>query len=183
MTLPRLDGHPVLLLFVAALISAAAAADPDTMDTCAPGSSMPCACSDGSTGLKTCTQEKHFAACVCGQSGARRHGSMNDATPENVKGMQDPKVLAGVFRSRRGAPLACYELALRENPGIAGTIQVRFTLRHTGAVAGVAVEGYGIGDPKLTACLLKILRTWRFPAPPDGATVSFSYPFNFEVAR
>ena len=62
-------------------------------------------------------------------------------------------------------------------PTSLGAMRTSFTIGPSGAVTAVAITGI---DPKLAACLERVMRTMQFPAPSDGGSVVVSYPFNVD---
>jgi outer membrane biosynthesis protein TonB len=88
----------------------------------------------------------------------------------------DQGKLAQFVRARSGLIVACYESALKRNPGLRGKITVRFTILQTGAVSDVETAADTLGAPEVAACIAATLRTWRTPFRPGGP-VTVEYPF------
>ncbi|HEU0037087.1 MAG TPA: AgmX/PglI C-terminal domain-containing protein [Kofleriaceae bacterium] len=72
----------------------------------------------------------------------------------------------------------CYEKTLLANPGIAGSVIVKFTIAIEGSVSDVTATGV---HPEVEACVVDKFRTFKFPRPQAG-TVEVTYPFTFKPA-
>jgi outer membrane biosynthesis protein TonB len=95
-----------------------------------------------------------------------------------VDGELDPGIIAKEVRTRMSAIRACYERALKRNPGLSGKISLRWTITAAGTVTGVDIESDTMGDPDVVSCIKALVGRWRFPAP-AGGTVEVSFPFVF----
>jgi hypothetical protein len=75
----------------------------------------------------------------------------------------------------------CYELhGLRQDPDLAGAIEIALTVLPTGAVDSVEVERValqGRGTREVTACIVAVARHWRFERGPFE-TETIVLPFN-----
>lgn len=96
-----------------------------------------------------------------------RHGSI------------DPEKVREVVGSQRDAIRSCYERALQEDPGLAGTCTVRIVITGDGTVGTTSFQNSSIHSVSLGRCLLQLVRTWRFPPPSDGKTAAVDYPLGF----
>jgi hypothetical protein len=99
-----------------------------------------------------------------------------------VDGQLDPNIVVKEVRARMGAIKACYERALKRNPGLAGKVAIRWTITGAGTVTGVDVDQDSMGDSEVTSCMKSRIATWRFPAPSGGA-VEVSFPFVFQSSQ
>jgi TonB family protein len=91
---------------------------------------------------------------------------------------------AGDVRSvirRFYAPRArnCYDRATRNNPGLRGTVIVRFTIRPDGQVGQASIADNSTGDDTLGRCIAGQVSTWRLPPPPDDRPLTFEMPFSW----
>ena len=83
----------------------------------------------------------------------------------------------------------CYELALRERPGLGGTLKVRFTIGAEPEVGGlveqVEIDGQDPAalDPGLRECMEQTIYSLEFPPPEGGGRVNVTYPFRFAVDK
>jgi hypothetical protein len=82
------------------------------------------------------------------------------------------------LRAHIGPIRACYELALRRNPTLAGRVVVQFTVGRDGRVVG-APRATGLERaPDVGRCVAARIAAITF-APRDGEPTEFSYPFVF----
>jgi outer membrane biosynthesis protein TonB len=90
----------------------------------------------------------------------------------------DQGKLSAFVRARMGLIKACYENALKRNPGLKGKVVIRFTILETGGVSDVGASQNTLGAPDVAACIMNTMRTWRTQFRPSGP-VSVEYPFLF----
>lgn len=91
----------------------------------------------------------------------------------------DESAVAGQFRARMRAYLACYERRLRLEPYLAGRVTVELVIAPGGAVTEANVPVNTTGDTELAACVTSIVRALRFDPGPTGGPVRFRYPLRF----
>jgi outer membrane biosynthesis protein TonB len=75
----------------------------------------------------------------------------------------------------------CHESAMLYHPNANGKLLVKFSIAPNGTVESAATETSTLEDPQMENCILKKLKTWRFPKPKGGIHVAVSYPFIFKV--
>ncbi len=90
----------------------------------------------------------------------------------------DQQKLGRFVSARMGLIKACYENALKRNPGLKGKIVLRFTILETGAVSDITASQNSLGSSEVAACIVNTMRTWRTQFRPSGP-VSVEYPFVF----
>jgi len=90
----------------------------------------------------------------------------------------DQGKLGAFVRARISSIKACYENALKRNPGLKGKIRIRFTILETGGLAEIVVIENSMGSAEVAACISGFMRGWRTPFHPAG-TVTVEYPFVF----
>jgi hypothetical protein len=95
-----------------------------------------------------------------------------------VNGRLAAEVIQRVVRLNDGRYRACYETALRTDPGLQGRVTVKFMIDRTGAVAVSADGGSDIPDEGVRRCVVSSFLSLSFPAPENGA-VSVVYPIVF----
>ncbi|HEU0029863.1 MAG TPA: M56 family metallopeptidase [Kofleriaceae bacterium] len=81
---------------------------------------------------------------------------------------------------RLGALEACYERRLADDPMLAGTIVLQWTIGGTGEVAALYVPTDTVHDSQLLSCVEDVVESTRFPAPRTG-TVDVVFPFVFDA--
>lgn len=100
---------------------------------------------------------------------------------EGGEGSLDASRVAAVLRRDIGGIRSCYERALRNNPTLSGRLTVRFTIGTSGRATSVSTSGLS-SAPEVGSCVASRVRALVFPTP-DGGSVDFSFPFNFEPGQ
>ena len=80
---------------------------------------------------------------------------------------------------------ACYEAALKTNPGIAGDLVVSFIINPDGSVKNAEVNWSEseLHVPELDSCTLEVVQAMKFPPSSRGLESKVNYPFNFNPQR
>jgi hypothetical protein len=91
----------------------------------------------------------------------------------------DQGKLGAFVRARMGLIKACYENALKRNPGLKGKISMRFTILETGGIADVTTAVNTLGSAEVASCIANTMRSWRTQFRPSGP-VTVEYPFVFQ---
>ena len=97
-----------------------------------------------------------------------------------VKGGLDGAIVRRVVRRYLGQIRSCYEQGLHDDPLLAGKVKIRWVVDPTGKVPAVRVTGI---KRKVAACLEKVIRKLRFPAPEGGGSVIIEYPLQMRPDR
>lgn len=118
-----------------------------------------------------------------GERAAVLKGHVKDATATVDEGQLDPGVVAKVIRTRKSAIIACYERALKRNPGLSGKVELLFTVSAIGKVTGAEIGSDTMHDDETNQCMVRTVQSWRFPPPADGGEVHFAYPFIFQSSK
>ena len=92
----------------------------------------------------------------------------------------DARALATFVRGRSDAIRACYELELKRDSSLKGTVVVRFTITPGGQTSEVEIESDTMGDKAVAGCLTSLVRGWVFPFKPAEDT-AVAYPFVFSA--
>ena len=103
-------------------------------------------------------------------------GSMKEQTPE-VDGALDRSKVDRVIKRKTPALKACYEQALKRNPGLKGKLIIRFEINTRGRTTSISFGG-SLKSGQVESCIKKRVKTWRFPRP-DGGSVFVDYPIVF----
>jgi hypothetical protein len=85
-----------------------------------------------------------------------------------------------VVLSHRGALRACYDAELVRNPGLRGGVTLAWKIDPAGSVSSATVASSTIGDARVEGCVLRQVKSWRFPVADDPTSVA-SYPLKFGV--
>jgi hypothetical protein len=78
-------------------------------------------------------------------------------------------------RSHQNQFRKCFLAGYQRNPGLRGTVHVRFVIPESGTVSQVASAGTDLPDQRVVACVLQSFVGMRFPAP-RGGPVRAVYP-------
>lgn len=103
---------------------------------------------------------------------------------EPSPGLLDPAAVNRRVRERMSAIRRCYERELREDPTLAGRLEVSFAVQMTGQVDGVRVSEDTVGSPRMAACVTQIFRGLpRFTPGPEDGVARFTYPLVFVLGE
>jgi outer membrane biosynthesis protein TonB len=118
-----------------------------------------------------------------GQGSGHFRGGSRSLTGESTAqisgspGLTRPQI-DSVVRSRGRGVKRCYEQGLAANPGLAGTILVRFVVGASGSVISARPASSTLADAAVTQCIMSEVKSWKFPKPTGGASVTVEYPFD-----
>ena len=87
-----------------------------------------------------------------------------------------PDDILSVFRRHVGKIRRCYDDLVKRKPGAGGEAAVSLQVGADGRVRRVTFRRYTLGDSKAKTCLSDQVKSWRFPKPRSGSTVTVSYP-------
>lgn len=108
---------------------------------------------------------------------AKVTGSVAAEAAEIDSSEVDQAKLGTFVRARMSALKACYENALKRNPGLKGRMRIRFTILETGSLSDLSAVENALG-PEVSSCITGIMRGWRLPFRPSGP-VTVDYPLVF----
>ena len=74
----------------------------------------------------------------------------------------------------------CYEKRLEDHWSLSGKVVVSFAVAPSGSVATASVAETSMNDLEVEACVVKVMRTLKFPQPKNGGVVVVTYPFVFQ---
>jgi len=74
----------------------------------------------------------------------------------------------------------CYESALIRSPDVEGKLMVAFTIGGNGLIKSAEVKSSTLSDAGLDDCILRRLKSWKFPQPRGHVDVAVGYPFIFK---
>ena len=100
-------------------------------------------------------------------------------TGTDIQGRLPPEVVKRIIRANFPRFRACYEQGLKKDPGLKGTVSVRFIIDTTGAVESASGAGGSLSDGQVSGCVLGVYRTLAFPEP-EGGKVMVTYPIDFQ---
>jgi TonB family protein len=114
------------------------------------------------------------------QSFAPPPPSSRISTPEPiVNGAIDKAQVARVFAMNRTQLRFCYERQLQRAPGLVGKMVLKLIIAPAGTVTSSAVAASSVNDAEVENCVANRARTWRFPAPSDGAAAEVQQTIMF----
>jgi len=91
------------------------------------------------------------------------------------------EALQRAIRPHLGQVRFCYERELSVSPSMHGKVVLRFVVGPGGRVLDSSVHSSTLGRPGVGRCLVRAVRTWRFPKPAGGRRVEVRYPFVFAM--
>lgn len=94
-------------------------------------------------------------------------------------GKLPPETIKRVIRANFPRFRACYESGLKKDPGLRGSVKVRFIIDTTGAVESASLGGGTMPDANVQSCVLGVYKTLSFPEPESGK-VMVNYPIDFD---
>ncbi len=97
----------------------------------------------------------------------------------SITGSLDRQIIQRITRQHRRELQHCFEMALRDNPGLAGRIVMNWVVAPNGSVVSSGVHESTMNSSTVGNCMAQRIRRWRFPEPVDGGVVRISYPFQF----
>lgn len=96
-----------------------------------------------------------------------------------IQGSLSKEEIGRVIRRNLARFKYCYEKQLNANPNLQGKIAVYFTIAPTGDVADASVRETSMNEENVESCVVKVMRSLKFPKPRGGGIVVVTYPFVF----
>jgi outer membrane biosynthesis protein TonB len=89
--------------------------------------------------------------------------------------------IRAIIQAHHDETRACYDSALPDHPGIEGDLYITWTIDPKGDVTQTSVDQSRstIGEPRVAACILEIVKRIQFAPSPGGFETKAYYPFNF----
>lgn len=91
------------------------------------------------------------------------------------------KDVARVVKARARGVQYCYEKALNRRPDLSGKLKVRVEIAADGRVTAATVTSDTVADTKVTGCVARQMRRWRFPKADDGKPTVAEVPLTFSI--
>jgi len=90
-----------------------------------------------------------------------------------------------VVRSHLKDIRVCYESALHAQPELNGKVVLTWKVNDRGEVKSATVNESQttLHSTAVSACIIKQLKTWSFPAPQKGLSATINYPFLFSPIK
>jgi outer membrane biosynthesis protein TonB len=83
-----------------------------------------------------------------------------------------------VIRRNQGQIRFCYEQGLQSDPKLKGTVRTNFTINSNGQVAAISIAGTTLNSKIVEDCISLRIKSWKFPLPQGGKSISVQVPFN-----
>ena len=119
-------------------------------------------------------QAGYGSLSLVGSSGTSLIPIPSEAT---IDGGLSSDLIADVVRRNLGQVRFCYEQGLQLDPRLAGRVSVAWTIDPRGGVKIARVKKTSLNNSSVEQCIIKRLRTWKFPLPENNVEVKVSYPF------
>ena len=95
----------------------------------------------------------------------------------------DSNAVVRAINTRLSVFTACYERELPQHPDIHGRIVVQLTILEDGSTRGVRIIEAAPGMEAVGACITPVVEAFHFDPGPEGGSVTYSFPFVFEVQQ
>ena len=96
-----------------------------------------------------------------------------------AKGDLPRAVVQKYIRRKMGAIKACYQKGLQSNPSLKGKVAVKFLIQPSGKIGGAKIKDSSLNSPSVESCILRNVKSWRFPRADGGGSTMVIYPFRF----
>lgn len=104
--------------------------------------------------------------------------SDNPRIEEPMAGKLAPALVERTISAGRYQLRLCYELALRRNQALKGSMEWRWQIDTQGRISNLDLLQTSIKDDELVRCVYDKIANWKFPKP-KGGSVEIRYPFEF----
>lgn len=101
--------------------------------------------------------------------------------PVNIAGALSKGEIKQVITANISQVTYCYQKQLANIPNLAGRVTVRFGINAKGLVYLAEVKSTTLNNRTVEQCILRAIRTWKFPKPRGGGIVYVVYPFVFKT--
>ena len=92
-----------------------------------------------------------------------------------------PEPIRHVVVAHAGALQACYKIEAQKDSSLKGRVTLRWRVDEGGAVTSALVVGSTLQNAGVEGCVLREVRSWRFPTSDGISQVTF--PFVFGISR
>ena len=94
-----------------------------------------------------------------------------------VQGGLDRDLISAVIERNKGQITFCYEQGLQGDPTLGGRVAVNFEIGSNGRVRTAGILNTTLHSSMVENCIIRRLKSWKFPLPEGGVNVKVSYPF------
>ena len=99
---------------------------------------------------------------------------------EPVIGEIRKELISKIINKRKFELQLCFELALRKNRNLRGSIELTWLLDTRGRISDLKVANSTIRNRAMQQCVLQKVSRWKFPRPRKGS-IEITYPFHFQL--
>lgn len=100
-----------------------------------------------------------------------------------LEGGLNKSVISATIAKYLNQVRACYEDALRGNPGLMGQVTMDFEINGTGKLNFAKAGKSSLGNAQVPECIAGRMLLWEFPKPLGGVNVKVSFPFVLRPAN
>ena len=94
-----------------------------------------------------------------------------------IEGGLSRSQIAAVIEKHMGEIVYCYEKGLQKMPSLGGRVGMRFVIGSRGRVTSAKVARSSLRSSMVESCMVRRLKSWKFPKPRGNVDVKVSYPF------
>lgn len=118
-----------------------------------------------------------FGAGAIGSAGHVAPQRVSTGAPQAQGGLA-PDQVRRVVVAHVGAIRACFEKEAQRDPSLKGRVTLKWAVDPDGAVPAASVLASTLGNPAVESCMVRQVRSWKFPSAQSATAVS-AYPFVF----
>lgn len=100
-----------------------------------------------------------------------------------VEGWLERDVVLSVVNRALPQIQGCYQAGLRDRPGLAGQMEIKFNIGQGGGVTYVDIARSTLDNPEVEVCVARIFGLLRFPAPRSSGVAVVRYPLVFSAEQ
>lgn len=128
------------------------------------------------------TQGKGTGGVGYGEGGIGTKGSVEidvGGQEAEIAGSIDREAIRRVIQANKSAIRFCYDSALQRDRDLFGKLVLEWDIAEQGRVTRAVVKSSTLNNNSVANCIIKKLKTWKFPEPPPNQVAVVSYPFVF----
>ncbi len=91
-------------------------------------------------------------------------------------------IAAKIRSAYMGGVRACYERGLKQDPDMAGRVEIEFTIGPLGTVQKASIADSELNNSTVETCIKTAAKAWSFNKPKSGEPVTVQYPFVFKAS-
>ena len=103
--------------------------------------------------------------------------------PPEVTGSLNERVIAKIASQHSIQLEACYIKELSKTKDLEGKVTITWIIRKNGHIFPVKLKESTLNNRNMENCLIKVIKTWVFPASKDGNMTSVEFPIEFKLPK